>query len=50
MRFLEKSLGQTREGEINSELDILKSRELALKVVDAIGPQKFLTRPEEEGS
>ena len=41
-------LGQTRESEINSELDILKSRELALKVVDAIGPAKFLDPPEEE--
>jgi uncharacterized protein involved in exopolysaccharide biosynthesis len=43
-------LGQTRESEINSELEILKSRELALKVVDAIGPEKFLMRPDEENS
>jgi uncharacterized protein involved in exopolysaccharide biosynthesis len=43
-------MGQTRENEINSELDILKSRELALKVVDAIGPEKFLKRPDEENS
>jgi len=39
------SLGQSRQSEINSELDILRSRELALRVVDAIGPQKFLTPP-----
>jgi polysaccharide biosynthesis protein PslE len=44
------SLGQTRENEINSELDILKSRELALKVVDAIGAERFLKRPDEENS
>ena len=42
------TLGLTRENDINSELEILKSRGLALKVVDAIGPQKFLTPPEEE--
>ena len=42
------SLGQSRQSEINSELDILRSRELALRVVDAIGPQKFLTPPEDD--
>ncbi len=41
-------MGQTRESEINSELDILRSRELAEKVVDDIGPEKFLNPPEEE--
>jgi uncharacterized protein involved in exopolysaccharide biosynthesis len=44
------SLGHTRENEINSELDILKSRELAVKVVDAIGPEKFLKHPGEENN
>lgn len=44
------NLGQNRENEINSELDILKSRELALKVVDEIGPERFLKRPDEENS
>ena len=42
------SIGQSRESEINSELEILKSRELALNVVDAIGPEVFLNPPEEE--
>ena len=41
------SVGQSRESEINSELEILKSRELAQKVVDAIGPRAFLERPDE---
>jgi len=36
------SIGQSRESEINSELEILKSRELAEKVVDTIGPKVFL--------
>jgi uncharacterized protein involved in exopolysaccharide biosynthesis len=39
---------QTRESEINSEVDILRSRELGQKVVDDIGPEKFLNPPEEE--
>jgi uncharacterized protein involved in exopolysaccharide biosynthesis len=42
------SIGQSRESEINSELEILKSRELAQKVVDALGPKAFLERPDEE--
>ena len=42
------SIGQSRESEINSELEILKSRELAEKVVDAMGPKAFLERPDEE--
>lgn len=41
-------LGQNRESEINSELDMLKSRELAQKVVDAIGAQAFLEPSDEE--
>jgi len=39
---------QSRESEINSELEILNSRELAEKVVDAIEPEAFLKRPDEE--
>jgi uncharacterized protein involved in exopolysaccharide biosynthesis len=35
-------LGQSREIEINSEMEILKSRELAEKVVDAVGPKAIL--------
>jgi uncharacterized protein involved in exopolysaccharide biosynthesis len=42
------SIGQSRESEINSELEILKSRELTEKVVDAFGPKVFL-EPLEEG-
>ena len=41
-------MGQTRESEINSELDILRSRELAQKVVDDIGPEKILDPPEDQ--
>jgi len=41
------SVGQSRESEINSEIEILKSRELSEKVVDAIGPAVFLRRPME---
>lgn len=39
------SIGQSRENEINSELEILRSRELFEKVVDAIGPAVFLKGP-----
>lgn len=39
--------GQQRENEIRSELEILNSKELVEKVVDAIGPQAFLESPEE---
>lgn len=35
-------VGQSRESEINSELAILKSRELVQKVVDTIGPKTIL--------
>ena len=41
------SVGQQREYEIKSELEILNSKELVEKVVDAIGPQAFLESPEE---
>jgi uncharacterized protein involved in exopolysaccharide biosynthesis len=35
-------VGQSRESEINSELEILKSQELVQKVVDTIGPRAIL--------
>jgi uncharacterized protein involved in exopolysaccharide biosynthesis len=35
-------VGQSRESEINSELEILKSQELVQKVVDTIGPKTLL--------
>ena len=41
------SIGQSRDSEINSELQILNSRELAGKVVDALGPKSFLETPDE---
>ena len=41
------SVGQQRENEIKSELEILNSKELVEKVVDAIGPEAFLESPEE---
>jgi uncharacterized protein involved in exopolysaccharide biosynthesis len=40
------SIGQTRETELKSEIEILKSRDLIEKVVDAIGPATFLNPPE----
>lgn len=40
-------VSRSRQSEINSELEILKSRELAGKVVDTIGPLAFLKRPDE---
>jgi uncharacterized protein involved in exopolysaccharide biosynthesis len=42
------SVGQSRENEIKSELEILKSRELVEKVVDAIGPIVFLKGSKEK--
>lgn len=42
------SVSRSRKSEINSELEILKSRELAEKVVDSIGPEAFLKRLDEE--
>ena len=41
------SIGQSRQAEINSELEILKSREIAEKVVDAIGLEAILKPPDE---
>ena len=41
------SISQPREYEINSELEILKSREIAENVVDAIGTDVILKRPDE---
>ena len=41
------SIGQQRETEIKSELEILKSQDLIEKVVDAIGPATFLKPPED---
>ena len=40
------SIGMDKENEINSELAILQSRELAEKVVDAIGVEMILNGPE----
>jgi len=40
-------ISQSRKTEINSELEILKSRELIEKVVDSIGADEFLKRPDE---
>lgn len=41
------SVGQSRENEIKSELEILNSKELVEKVVDTIGPDAFLKSPDE---
>ncbi len=41
-------VSQPREFEINSELEILKSREVAEKIVRAIGVEKVLNYPDEE--
>jgi uncharacterized protein involved in exopolysaccharide biosynthesis len=41
------SVGQTREAELKSEIEILTSGDLIEKVVDAIGPGTFLDPPEE---
>jgi len=41
------SVAQSRENEIKSELEILKSRDLIEKVVDAIGPSLLLYPPKE---
>jgi uncharacterized protein involved in exopolysaccharide biosynthesis len=38
------SVAQSRENEIKSELEILKSRDLIEKVVDAVGPSLLLCR------
>lgn len=44
------AIGRSLENEINTELGILKSQELAEKVVDSIGPEVFLKPPKEEFS
>ncbi|GAG41239.1 unnamed protein product, partial [marine sediment metagenome] len=41
-------VSRSRKSEINSELEILKSRGLIEKVVDSIGAEAFLKRPDEE--
>jgi uncharacterized protein involved in exopolysaccharide biosynthesis/Mrp family chromosome partitioning ATPase len=41
------NIGSERESEINSETEILKSQELAEKVVDAIGVKNILEGPED---
>ena len=43
-------IGQTREYDLNSEMEILKSRDLIEKVVDAIGPTTLLNPPQEESN
>src|SRR3990172_6894365 len=42
------SLGQSRENELKSELDILKSQDLVEKVVDIIGPAAILGKEEKK--
>lgn len=44
------SIGRTHESEINTEIEILKSQELAEKVVEAIGPEALLRGPGQESS
>jgi uncharacterized protein involved in exopolysaccharide biosynthesis len=41
------NIGQDRENEVNSELAILLSREMAEKVVDAVGAKMLLEGPDE---
>ncbi len=41
-------ISRSRENEINSEVEILKSRDLLEKVVDSIGPEVFLKRLDEK--
>jgi uncharacterized protein involved in exopolysaccharide biosynthesis len=41
------SIGQMREAEVKSELEILKSQDMVESVVDAIGPAAFLNPAEE---
>lgn len=42
-------IAQSRESEVQTELEILKSREIAEKVVDSIGPEKILKSPAKAG-
>jgi uncharacterized protein involved in exopolysaccharide biosynthesis len=44
------SVAQSRENEVKSEMEILKSRELIEKVVDAIGPSFFLSKQQSGGA
>lgn len=39
---------QSRESEVQAELEILRSREIAEKVVDSVGPEAILKRPAKE--
>lgn len=41
-------IAQSRESEAQAELEILKSREIAEKVIDSIGPEALLKRPAKE--
>jgi len=41
-------IAQSRLSEVQAELEILKSREIAEKVVDSIGPEALLNRPAKE--
>jgi len=41
-------ISRTSESEVRAELEILKSREIAEKVVDSIGPEAFHKRPAKE--
>jgi capsular exopolysaccharide synthesis family protein len=42
------NVSRSRESEVNLELEILKSRELSEKVVDSIGPDAFIRRPDKK--
>lgn len=42
------NISQSRKDEINSEVEILRSRELLQKLVEIIGPGTLLNRPDEE--
>lgn len=39
------SISRQMEEQLNSELEILKSRDLVERVVDAVGPERFLKKP-----
>jgi len=42
------NIAESRQMQINSELEIIKSREIAEKLVDAIGPVMLLGRPDQD--
>lgn len=44
------ALNESREGEMNSILEVLKSRALTERVVDRLGPRAILSPPAEEGA